>query len=267
MREMAGFGTPATAFSGYTSIQGFKDRHPVSPSFSLTDYVTGIYVAFASVVAIYHRDMHPEGSGQSVDLSLYEPMFRMLEFLVAEFDQMGKVRGRAPMLAGHSSPAGTYATKDNHWIVLVTSTDSTFNRLATAMGRDDLLQSERFHKNSERLKHNEEINRIVEQWMLTLNRDELLAKLEKFGVPASPILNIEDIFAHPHYQARENIIEVEHPRLGKIKMPGIVPKFEKTPGSVRHIAPDLGEHTEEILMTYLNLSAVEIQELKKEGVL
>jgi crotonobetainyl-CoA:carnitine CoA-transferase CaiB-like acyl-CoA transferase len=264
---MAGFGTPATAFSGFTSIQGFKDRHPVSPSFSLTDYITGIYVAFASVMAIYHRDVHPDGSGQSVDISLYESMFRMFEFLVAEYDKMGKIRERSPMLAGHSSPAGTYPTKDNHWIVLVTSTDSTFERLAKAMGREDLLQNEMFNKNSERLKHDEEINRIVAQWILTLGRDELLEKLEQHGVPASPILSIEDIFEHPHYKARENIIEVEHPRLGTIKMPGIVPKLDKTPGSIRHIAPDLGQHNYEILTEYLNLSNSEIDELKLKGVL
>lgn len=265
-REKAGFGTPATAFSGYTYLQGFTDRHPVSPSFSLTDYITGIYVAFAAVTAIYYRDAN-EGSGQMVDMSLYESVFRMMEFLVAEYDQLGKVRERAPGLAGHSSPAGTYRTKDDHWVVLVTSTDSIFERLAKAMNREDMLSDSKFYTNSKRLENNQETNQIVADWISSLGRDDLLKELDEYGVPVSPILNIQDIFEHPQYKARENLIEVKHPRLGQIKVPGIVPKFEKTPGSIRHIAPDLGEHNNEILMSMIGLTEEEIEELRKNNII
>jgi crotonobetainyl-CoA:carnitine CoA-transferase CaiB-like acyl-CoA transferase len=266
-REKAGFGTPATAFSGFTYLQGFKDRHPVSPSFSLTDYITGIYVAFAAVTAIYYRDVNPEGCGQMVDIALYETVFRMMEFLVAEYDQLGKVRERAPGLNGHSSPSGTFMTKDGHWIVLVTSTDSTFNRLAKAMDREDMLSDEKFYTNSKRLENNEETNGIVADWIRTMNRDELLQKLDEYGVPVSPILSIKDIFEHPQYKARENIVTVSHPRLGQIKMPGIVPKFEKTPGSIRSIAPDLGEHNFEILQEMLGLTETEIKDLQRKNII
>lgn len=266
-REKAGFGTPATAFSGFTYLQGFPDRPPVSPSFSLTDYITGIYVAFAAVTSIYYRDIHPKGSGQMVDIGLYESMFRMMEFLIAEYDQLGKVRERAPGLSGHSSPAGTYLTKDNRWVVLVTSTDSTFNRLAKAMNREDLLTHEKFCTNARRLENNDEINGIVADWIRSMPRDELLQRLDEFGVPVSPILSIKDIFEHPQYQARKNIIEVKHPRLGKIKVPGFVPKFEKTPGSIRNIAPDLGENNHEILTKLLGLSSSKIEELKSKNVI
>ncbi|MCY8515605.1 CaiB/BaiF CoA transferase family protein [Bacillus atrophaeus] len=266
-REKAGFGTPATAFSGFTYLQGFHDRHPVSPSFSLTDYIAGIYVAFAAVTSIYHRDVHPDGSGQMVDLALYESVFRMLEFLVAEYDQLGKIRERSPGLSGHSSPAGTYETKDGSYVVLVTSTDSTFNRLAKAMDREDLLENEKFYKNSERLKHNDEMNDIVASWIRSLSREELLARLDGHGVPVSPILNIKDIFEHPQFKARENIVEVDHPRLGKVKVPGIIPKFEKTPGSIRQIAPDLGEHNHDILVDFLGLSEEEYTALAEKGVI
>jgi crotonobetainyl-CoA:carnitine CoA-transferase CaiB-like acyl-CoA transferase len=266
-REKAGFGTPATAFSGFTYLQGYPDRPPVSPPFSLTDYITGIYVAFAAVTAIYYRDVNPDGEGQMVDIALYESVFRMLEFLVAEYDKLGKVRERSPGLTGHSSPAGTFMTKDGHWVVLVTSTDSTFERLAQAMNREDLLTNEKFCTNERRLQHNDEMNQIVADWIRTMAREELLQLLDKYGVPVSPILNIKDIFEHPHYKARENIIEVKHPRLGKIKVPGIVPKFEKTPGTIRNIAPDLGEHNYEILQGMLGLSPEEIQALREKNVI
>jgi crotonobetainyl-CoA:carnitine CoA-transferase CaiB-like acyl-CoA transferase len=266
-REKAGFGTPATAFSGFTYLQGYPDRPPVSPPFSLTDYITGIYVAFAAVTAIYYRDVHPQGEGQMVDIALYESVFRMMEFLIAEYDKLGKIRERSPGLTGHSSPAGTFMTKDGHWVVLVTSTDSTFERLAKAMNREDLLTNEKFCTNERRLQHNDEMNQIVADWIRSMTREDLLQLLDEYGVPVSPILNIKDIFEHPHYQARENIIEVKHPRLGKIKVPGIIPKFEKTPGTIRHIAPDLGEHNQEILRGMLGLSPEEIQTLKEKNVI
>ncbi len=265
-KSKAGFGTPATAFSGYTYLQGFTDRHPVSPPFSLTDYICGIYVAFAAVTALYHRDAHENGEGQMVDIALYETVFRMMEFLVAEYDQLEKVRERAPGLAGHSSPSGTFQTKDGHWVVLVTSTDTTFNRLAKAMDREDMLTDPRYHTNACRLEHNDETNGIVEKWIQAQERESLLEKLDHFGVPISPVMSIADIVENEQYKARENIVEVKHPRLGSIKVPGIVPKFEKTPGSIRSIAPDLGENNESVLLE-LGFSKEDIKTLEQKNVI
>ncbi|MEB3101671.1 CaiB/BaiF CoA transferase family protein [Ferviditalea candida] len=263
----AGFGTPATAYSGFTYLHGFQDRPPISPAFSLTDYITGIYVAFATAAALYYRDANEHGTGQYVDLGLYESVFRMMEFLVAEYDQNGTVKERSAGLSGHSSPAGTFMTKDGHWVVLVTSSDRTFERLAKAMNREDMLEDERFFTNSVRLKHFDLTNGIVADWVKTINRKELIELLDEHGVPVSPIYNIKDIFEDEHYRERENIVEVSHPRLGKIKMPGIVPKFSETPGSIRNVGPDLGEHNEEILCELLQLSKDEFNKLKENHVI
>jgi formyl-CoA transferase len=266
-RHKAGFGTPGTAFSGHTAIQGYKDRPPVSPSYSLLDYITGVYVAFSAVAALYYRDKSEDGEGQIVEMGLYESIFRMLEFLVAEYDQNKVIRERSPGLSGHSSPAGTYETKDGKYVVLVCSTDSTFNRLAIVMGREDMLEDERYYTNAVRLKHDDEVQEIVSNFIKKHTQKELTEKLDAAGVPVSPIYTIEDIFNGPHYKARENIVEVDHPRLGKIKVPGIVPKFSKTPGAIRHRAPELGEHNEEILCGVLGLSKEEMNKLKKQGVI
>ena len=263
-----GFGTPGTAFSGHTFLQGYPDRPPVSPSYSLLDYITGVYTAFAAVSALYHRDTtEGEPEGQMVEMGLYESLFRMLEFLIAEYDQTGKVRGRSPGLAGHSSPAGTYETKDDKFVVLVCSTDPTFDRLADAMGRKDMLTDNRYYTNAERLKNDNEVQKIVSDWIKQFTLNDLQEKLDEFGVPVSPILSIEDIFEDEHYKARENIVEVEHPRLGTIKVPGVIPKFSKTPGSIRYRAPELGEHNEEILGKQLGISKEELAVLKEKGVI
>lgn len=263
----AGFGTPATAFSGFTYLHGYPDRPPISPSFSLADYVTGIYVALSAVMALYHRDCQEDGTGQYVDVSLYESMFRMMEFLVTDYDVTGNIKERTPGLSGHSAPAGNFLTKDGSWVILVTSSDKTFERLAKAMGREDMLSDERYYTNSERLKRFDEVNGIVADWVKTKTKKELQTILDEYGVPMSPIYSIQDIFEDPHYQARENIVEVDHPRLGKVKIPGIVPKFSETPGTIRQIAPDLGEHTDDILKTVLDLDDESIAKLREKKVI
>ncbi|MEK3936758.1 CoA transferase [Sporosarcina sp. FSL W7-1349] len=261
----AGFGTPATAFSGYTYLQGYTDRPPISPSFSLLDYITGVYVAFATSTALYYRDA-AEGTGQYADIGLYESVFRMMEFLVIDYDQNGVIKERSPGLSGHSSPAGTFQTKDGHWIVLVTSSDRTFERLAQAMDREDMLSDDRFYTNAVRLQHFDLTNGIVADWVKSKDRDELQKLLDEYGVPISSINSIEDIFEDEHYKARENIVEIEHPRLGKVKMPGIVPKFSETPGSIRNVGPDLGADTNAILKDLAGLTDQEIQSLKENSI-
>lgn len=263
--EKAGFGTPATAFSGFTYLHGFTDRPPISPSFSLVDYITGIYVAFATCAALYYRDAK-EGSGQVIDIGLYESVFRMMEFLVADYDQNGIIKERSPGLSGHSSPAGTFQTKDNHWIVLVTSSDRTFERLAKAMDREDMLTDDNFYTNKVRLENFNLTNSIVADFVKTKNREELQRILDEYGVPISSINSIQDIFEDPQFKSRENIIEIDHPRLGKIKMPGVVPKFSETPGSVRNVGPDLGGDTDHILKDLIGLSDEEIALLRSKNI-
>jgi len=266
-KDKAGFGTPATAFSGFTYLHGYSDRPPISPAFSLLDYITGVYVAFATTTALYHRDAKEDGVGQYVDIGLYESVFRMMEFLVTDYDQNGIIKERTPGLSGHSSPAGTFQTKDGHFVVLVTSSDRTFERLAIAMGREDMLTDERFHTNAVRLDNFDLTNGIVADWVKTKNRDELLEYLDEHGVPVSPIYSIADIFENEQFKARENIVEVDHPRLGKMKMPGIVPKFSETPGSIRNIGPDIGENNEDILKNLVGLSDEEIEALVDDKII
>ena len=135
------------------------------------------------------------------------------------------------------------------------------------MGREDMLEDERYYTNAVRLKHDDEVQEIVSSFIKQYTQKELTEKLDAAGVPVSPIYTIEDIFNDPHYKARENIVEVEHPRLGKVKVPGIVPKFSKTPGAIRRRAPELGEHNEEILCGDLGLSKEEINKLKEQGII
>lgn len=262
----AGFGTPATAFSGMTYLSGYKDRPPVSPPFSLVDFVSGLYAAMGTMMSLYNRDVIG-GPPQEVDVSLYESIFRMLEIPVADYHKNNVIRERTPGLSGTSSPGGTYETKDGKWVVLVCSTDRTWEYCAKAMGREDLMVHPHYATMRERVANNDALDMIVKDWIKSLEWAELKETADREGVPVNLIYSIEDIFNDPHYAARENIVEMPDEVLGAIKMPGIVPRFSESPGEIRWTGPTLGKHNEEIYGGLLGLRAEEIENLKNEGVL
>lgn len=263
-KSKAGFGTPVTAFSGMTYITGYPDKPPVSPSFSLTDYIAGLYAAMSAMMALYHRDAL-KGKGQEVDVSLYEGIFRMQEILVADYFTNGVIRERKPKLSGTSSPGGTFRTKDGKWVVLVCSTDRTFEYLTRAMKRPELM--EKYAKNIDRLRDDAYMDEIITEWMGSKDYSELKEICDREGVPVSLIYSIEDIANDPQYAARNDIIEMPHKHFGTIKMPGITPVFSETPGEIKWIGPELGEHNEEIYGGLLGVSSEQMEKLKEQNII
>lgn len=264
-KDVAGFGTPATAFSGMTYITGYKDRPPVSPSFSITDYISGLYAAMSTMMALYHRDCL-NGKPQEIDVSLYEGIFRMMEILCADYHKNGIIRERNPKLSGTSSPGGTYQTRDGKWVVLVCSTDRTWEYLTVAMNRPDLRTNPLYATMKDRVANDATLNEIVSAWIAGLDYEPLKQIVDKEGVPVNLVYSIADIFADPHYAARENILELPHPTLGSIKMPGVTPKFSETPGEVKWAGPELGAHNQAVYGELLGLGPDQITELKEAGV-
>ena len=267
-REKAGFGTPATAFSGYTYVSGFPDRPPINQPTPLADYVTGVFAALSALLALYHRDAHGDPEGQEVDLGLYEPLFRLMEAFVPAYDKLGRVPERQGHHMDTASPVGTYRTKDDGWVVMTASTQPTWERCALAIGRPELIDDPRFLDNGLRVQHAAELAEYITAWYAARGRDEALTLMDAAGVPVSPINSIADIFNDPHFQARENIIEVEHPTLGTVKMPGLIPKLSRTPGRVRHAGPPaLGAFNDEIFGDLLGLAPDERERLREAGVI
>ncbi len=262
--KLAGFGTPCTAFSGLTAITGYPDRPPVSPPISLADYVAGLYAAHAAMMCLYYRDVK-KGGGQEVDVSLYEGLFRWLEGHIAFYDKTGKNIDRAPTIAGAASPSGTYQTKDGKWTVLVCSTDKTFEYLAKAIGRDDMLTDERFNTNAARVKNSEAVDAVVIDWLK--QHDWAYAKeyLDSCGIPISLVYTMEDIFQDPHFKARGNLVEVDHPDFGTLCIPSVTPLLTKTPGEIKWAGPAVGAYNSDVFGELLGLSKEEIAKLRSEG--
>ncbi|GAB3556587.1 CaiB/BaiF CoA transferase family protein [Spelaeicoccus albus] len=264
-RDKAGFGTPATAYSGYAYISGSPGHPPSVPPISLADYVSGLFAAIGALASLYRRDVFG-GRGQEVDVALYESMFRLQEALVAQYDRLGVVQERHGDQLGASAPTGTFRTADEVWMVLTTSTERTFRRLARAIDRTDMLDDSRFSSNKARVEHRSETNAIVGEWFARHDASVIQALFDDNGVPVSRVMNMADIFAEPHYAARDMIVEVDHPKFGTIRMPGVVPKFSETPGSVRTAGARLGEHNYEVYEA-LGLGEDEIDDLMEKGVI
>lgn len=262
----AGFGRIAQAFGGLTYLAGFPDRPPVNPgSATIADYLAGLFGAFGTMVAL--EDRHRTGKGQCIDISLFESIFRILDNLAPVYHKTGDVRERMGTGTPHAVPHNHYPTRDGGWVAIACTSDRIFQRLAKAMGREDMVGDPRYKNMAERVERCEEIDAIVSQWTSTIDRDDLAQLLDSNEVPVSPINSIADIFRDPQFQARGSMVEVEDTTVGPMKMPGIVPRLSRSPGSVDHLAPSLGQHNEEIYGELLGYSAEKMATLAAEGVI
>jgi crotonobetainyl-CoA:carnitine CoA-transferase CaiB-like acyl-CoA transferase len=231
---------------------------------ALTDYIAGVYAAFGAVMAILDRTR--TGKGQVVDAALYEGAFSFMEPHIPAFQQLGVVAKRAGSRLPGNTPNSLYPTRDGRHIVITAASDSVFARLAEAMGRPELADDPRFATAVARVDNEDACDATVAAWSGSLDLADLETILEAAKVPAARIYTVEDIFADPHYRAREMLVDVEDEQLGRVTVTGIVPKLSATPGAVRWAGRAIGADTGEILAHELHLSQIEIERLARTGV-
>ena len=261
--KRGGYGTIAEAFTGLPSFTGFPDGPPtLTSSFAMADSVAATFAAKAAMFAIYERDQGGSGKGQEVDVSLYEPLFRLIEFQVIAYDQNRLVRERMGNRSMTDSPRNAYRTRDNRYITISASTQKSFDRLVDAMGMPRLSTDPRFTDALLRQRHADDLDDIMAGWFLQHDFDEALEILEKGEVVAGPILTIADIFADPHYAARETIVQVPDADFGAVRMQNATPRLSRTPGRVRHSGRGLGADNEAVWGGELGLDANELARLK-----
>jgi crotonobetainyl-CoA:carnitine CoA-transferase CaiB-like acyl-CoA transferase len=264
--KRGGYGTIAEAFSGIPSFTGFPDRPPTLPGFPLADSTASTFAAMSAMFAIYNRD-HGTGKGQVIDVSLYEPLFRLVESQVIGFDQLGIVKQRQGNRLSEDSPRNTYRTRDGRWIGISASSQRTYERLAEAMGKPELITDPRFVDNTSRCTHDVALDEIIAAWFAERDCDALMALFQRADVVAGPVLDIRDIVDDPQYAARRNIVSVPDDDFGSVKMQGVVPRFVDTPGEVRHSGRSLGADNEAIYKGLLKLGDDEFARLVQEGVI
>ena len=262
----AGFGTLAEAMSGFAHVTGQPDGPPTLPSFGLADAVTGLCGAFAVMVALHERDT-VSGNGQSIDLGIYEPMLTMLGHHFIDFDQLDIVAGRLGSRLPFASPRNAFKTKDGDWVAMSCSTQSVFTRACRAIGRPELISDVRYVNNQARTENSASIDQVFDDWIGRHATSEVLATLNDAGAAVAPIYDVRGVFEDPHFRERESSIAVDDPDLGSVRMQNVVPKFSRTPGSIRHAGPRLGEHTREIYADWLDISDAELEQLAADGVI
>ncbi|MEI8144822.1 MAG: CoA transferase [Alphaproteobacteria bacterium] len=264
--EKAGFAAVAEAMGGMRVINGYPDRLPTRTGLSIGDTLAGMYTAFGITAALHHRAK--DGKGQVIDVGLTDAILAATEGIVAEYSITGHIRGRTGLTSPGFAPSNIYPTLDGHHIVIGANADTIFGRLVEAMGMGELARDPRFatHGARGRPENQAEIDRIIGDWTATKPRDELLKLLDQAAVPAGGVNDAAAVAADPHFRARDMIVEVETPDLGRLTMQGIVPKLSKTPGAIRWPGARLGEHTDAVL-AQAGYSSAEIAAFRAKKVL
>ena len=266
-KDRPGFGTVAECMSGVVGMTGFPDTPPMLPPVPMADEVAGTFGVMAAMMALYHRDALGGNTGQVIDVSLFEPLFRLCVPHVTMYDLLGIVRERVGNDFPDAAPRSLYRTGDGRWLGLSATSQSTWEDLVRAMGMPELLDDPRFKDNSNRVTHREELNRALQDWIGSRSLEEVMDALVPAGGVVGPVYNMAEIVEDPHYNAREDIIEIDDPELGKTKMVGVVPKFSHTPGGVSHGGPRLGEHNAQVYRSWLGYDETRLRRLAEERVI
>jgi crotonobetainyl-CoA:carnitine CoA-transferase CaiB-like acyl-CoA transferase len=263
-KDRPGFGTLVESMSGYASRTGFADREPVLPPTALADMVAGLYGAFAVMVALRRVEVEG-GAGQVIDLPLLDPLFSFIATEAPIYNLTQAIRPRTGSRSETTSPRNVFRTKDGRYIGISASIQAMAERLFRAIGREDVIADPRFRTNTDRVRNAEECEAPIVEFIAARTLDENMALFEAAEVTASPVYDIDQFLADPHVQARGIVVDVPDAQTGSIAMHNIIPRLSDTPGRLRTPAPEIGQHTAEIL-GQLGVDETELEALAREGI-
>ncbi|MBS7791231.1 CoA transferase [Roseococcus sp. SDR] len=242
-----GFGTLVEGYSGFAAINGYADRPPVLPPMFMADAYAGLMGSASTLIALRHAER--TGQGQVVDLSLFEPIFSVLEPQMANYRITRKLKPRTGSRSTNTAPRNAYQTKDGGWVGLSSSTQAIFVKLMKSIGRPELVEDPRFRTNSDRIRHIEDIDAVVRDAVAQLTMKEALAQFDRDGVTIGPIMDVAGLETDHYVAGREALIEVPDADMpgGWLPMHGEVPRLSGTPGILRNPAPTLGQDNDALL--------------------
>jgi crotonobetainyl-CoA:carnitine CoA-transferase CaiB-like acyl-CoA transferase len=259
-----GFGTLIEAASGFAAMNGEPNGAPIVPSFPLADTTAALYAVNAIMFALYHRDVHG-GSGQVVDLSLFESLFSLLGPLSAEYATLGRIRSRNGSRSKNAGPRGCYRTKDDGWIAVSGSTPKMAERFLSAYGLDALLADPRFATNEARVTHGLELDEAISAAIAARTLAENVAIIDAHKLTAGPVHTIANIDQDPHWRTRRLTVDV--PDAGRtVRMHNVVPRLSATPGDIQWAGGELGQDNQRVYHE-LGVSCDEQKTLAAAGVI
>lgn len=256
--ERPAYDAVVQAMGGVMSITGEKGGTPIKFGTSIADITAGLYTTIGILSALQYRNR--TGKGQKIDIAMLDTQVSLLENAIARYYASGEIP--EPLGNRHPSiiPFEDFETLDGS-IMISAGNDSLWKKLCSALNLEDLREDERFKTNPLRGENYEELRPLLSQVFKLKDTRDWIKILNSYGIPNGPINNIEDIVNDPQIQAREMIVDVEHPKAGNMKMPGVPIKMSETQGSVRSPAPILGEHTDNILKEF-GISDEKIEQMK-----
>ncbi|MGF6644936.1 CaiB/BaiF CoA transferase family protein [Paraburkholderia sp. GAS82] len=264
-RDLPGFGVIGEAMGGLRHLSGEPGRTPVRVGVSIGDSLAALHGVIGILLALRHRDQNG-GEGQMVDVALYESVFNMMESLLPEYSVFGAVRQAAGSSLPGIAPSNAYRCRDGKFALIAGNGDSIFRRLMEVIERPDLGEDPALAQNDGRVANVERIDAAISAWTEQRSLDEVLAHLNEARIPAGKIYDVADIAADPHYRAREMIVDSTLADGTPVQVPGVLPKLNATPGTIRTLAPELGQHTDEVLAT-LGLDDAKRAALRERGII
>ncbi|MBU3565503.1 CaiB/BaiF CoA-transferase family protein [Polynucleobacter sp. MWH-HuK1] len=262
-RDKPGFGVVAEAMGGLRHLTAEPGRVPVRVGISIGDTLASLHGVIGILLALQER--HNSGKGQIIDIALYEAVFNCMESLLPEYSAFGEVRQAAGSALPGIAPTNAYQCADGGYVLVAGNGDSIFKRLMAVIGRDDLGNDPQLENNDGRVKRVVELDQAIGEWAKTLSTTKVLEVLDSVAVPAGRIYTVADIANDPHYKARENIQTIQMKDGSKVDVPGVIPKLSRTPGSIKALAPDIGQNTDEILKS-IGLTDDQVASLKERGI-
>ena len=262
-RDKPGFGVVAEAMGGLRHLTAEPGRVPVRVGISIGDTLASLHGVIGILLALQER--HNSGKGQIIDIALYEAVFNCMESLLPEYSAFGEVRQAAGSALPGIAPTNAYQCADGGYVLVAGNGDSIFKRLMTVIGREDLGNDPQLETNDGRVKRVAELDQAIGEWAKTVSTTKALEALDSVSVPAGKIYTVADIASDPHYKARENIQTIQMQDGTKLDVPGVIPKLSRTPGSIKTLAPDIGQNTDEILKS-IGLSDDQVASLKERGI-
>lgn len=252
-RDRAAFGVVGEAIGGLRYLSdhapGTSDLPPVRAGVSIGDSLAGLYAALGIAASLWQRDRTGgDGRGRTLDVALTDSVLSMMEGMLPEYGELGRIRQPSGSRIPTAAPSSAYPSRDGKWVVIAGNSEPLFQRLAGLMDRRDLIDDPRFADNPARVANVAALDAIIEDWTRQHDAAALLSLLEQADVPSTKIYDAADCAADPQYALRGMVRQVEDPHLGRtLTHPGIVPLVTDDPGDIRWCGPDIGEHTDEVL--------------------
>ena len=262
-RDKPGFGVVAEAMGGLRHLTAEPGRTPVRVGISIGDTLAALHGVIGILLALQER--HSSGKGQVIDIALYEAVFNCMESLLPEYSAFGEVREAAGSALPGIAPSNAYQCQDGRYVLIAGNGDSIFKRLMQVIGREDLAKDAELGSNDGRVKRVSELDQAIGIWASQMTAEQVLEALDQASVPAGKIFTVEDIARDPHYHARGIIETIKMKDGSALQVPGIVPKLSRTPGSIKSLAPEVGEQTDQIL-SEIGLTSQQIAALKEKGI-